>query len=108
MTVYVDAARIPAIVGRHSSRWSHLTADTKEELHAFAERLGLRRSYFQTCKANRKRCSPETCPHWHYDVTDGKRAQALRLGAVAMDLYRWSEIIALREAVDAGREVTGR
>lgn len=96
MSVYVDNARIPAIVGQHTSRWSHLTADDKEELHAFAAQLGLRRSYFQTCKANRRRCPPETCPHWHYDVTEGKRQQALRLGAVPMDLRKWSEIIASR------------
>jgi hypothetical protein len=48
MTVYVDNSNIAATVGRHASRWSHLTADDKEELHAFAARLGLRRSYFQT------------------------------------------------------------
>ena len=47
MTVYVDDARIPARVGRWDSSWSHLFADTQDELHAFAARLGLRRSWFQ-------------------------------------------------------------
>lgn len=49
----------------------HLTASTEDELHAFAERLGLRREWFQ--------------PHWsapHYDLTGPKRAQAVKLGAV--------------------------
>lgn len=32
MTVYVDDMRRPATVGRISARWSHLTADTREEL----------------------------------------------------------------------------
>lgn len=76
MTVYVDDASIQATVpnGRisHTSKWSHLTADTKDELHAFAAKLGLRRSYFQD-KPNGL---------WHYDVTEGKRRQAIRLGAV--------------------------
>ena len=49
MTVYVDDAHIPATVGRHTSSWCHLTADSPEELHEFAGRLGLRRSYFQPC-----------------------------------------------------------
>ena len=99
MTVYVDSAHISATVGRHTSRWSHLTADDKEELHAFAVRLGLRRSYFQTCKANRLRCPPQTCPHWHYDVTEGKREQALQLGALQIDNRKWGEIIAARRAL---------
>lgn len=94
MTVYVDNARIPATVGGHTSRWSHLTADTKEELHVFAARLGLRRTYFQTCKAGN--CPPATCPHWHYDVTEGKRAQALRLGAAEMDIRQWGQLLAAR------------
>lgn len=97
MAVYVDSAGIPATVGRNTSRWSHLTADTKDELHAFAERLGLRRSWFQTCK-NRRMCPPERCPHWHYDVTAGKRAQALRMGAVELDLRQMGALISARRA----------
>ena len=98
MTVYVDDARIPAKVGRHESRWSHLTADTKTELHEFAVQLGLKLSYFQTCKVNRNRCPPETCPHWHYDVTDSKRAQAIRLGAVEIEARQWADIITARRS----------
>jgi uncharacterized protein DUF4031 len=98
MTVYVDNARIPANVGGFNSRWSHLTADDEEELHLFAESIGLKRAWFQTCKANRRRCPPETCPHWHYDVTESKRTQAVRAGAVEMDIRKWSEIIRHRRA----------
>jgi hypothetical protein len=82
MAVYVDDAAIPATVPngqvRHTSQWSHLFADTQEELHEFAARLGLRRSYFQPGKP---RGDGSPSPHWHYDVTAGKRQQALRLGA---------------------------
>lgn len=49
---------------------SHLMADTLEELHAFAARLGLRRTWFQ----------PRSSPH--YDLSPAKRARALELGAV--------------------------
>ncbi len=69
--VYVDDARIPATVGRVVGRWSHLTADTRTELHAFAARIGLRREWFQD-KPNGL---------WHYDVTETKRAAAVRAGA---------------------------
>lgn len=72
MTVYVDDMRMPAQVGRLQARWSHLLADTDEELHAFAARLGLRRQWHQ---------KPGTAIS-HYDVTDTKRALALQLGAV--------------------------
>ncbi|SKM81422.1 Uncharacterised protein [Mycobacteroides abscessus subsp. massiliense] len=63
MTVYVDDMRMPARVGRLQARWSHLMADTDEELHAFAARLGLKRSWHQ---------KPGTAIS-HYDVTDSRR-----------------------------------
>jgi Protein of unknown function (DUF4031) len=47
MRVYVGDARIPTRVGRLQGRWSYLCADTELELHAFATRVGLRRSYLQ-------------------------------------------------------------
>ena len=72
--VYVDDFRIPARVGRLSARWSHLQADTEDELHAFAVKLGLKRSWYQVSRR------PEAC---HYDVTDSMRDKAIALGAVA-------------------------
>lgn len=44
MSVYVDDMRRPARVGRISGRWSHLMADSHDELEAFARRLDLRRA----------------------------------------------------------------
>jgi hypothetical protein len=79
VTVYVDDFRVPARVGRLGARWSHLTADTTAELHAFAARLGLRRSWFQDVAGGR----------WHYDVTESKRRAAVRLGAVEVP---WREL----------------
>ena len=97
MPVYVDNARIPARVGRTSGRWSHLTADTTDELNAFAAQIGLHPEWFQTCK---RKCGPEgqPCVHWHYDVTDSKRAEAIAAGARPMDLRQWAEITRARRA----------
>lgn len=102
MTVYVDDARIPATVGRIRGRWPNMTADTPEELHAFAARLGCQRSWYQeTCK--RGRCAPEgqPCPHWHYDLTDSKRRQAITAGAQPIDLRAMGELIRARRAANA-------
>lgn len=79
--VYVDNMLMGATVrngttGRDvSGSWSHLTADSDDELHEFAARLGLKRAYHQP--------SP---PHSrsHYDVTKRVRALAIRLGAIAV------------------------
>lgn len=97
MTVYVDDSSIPATVpnGRvsHTSRWSHLFADTEDELHEFATgKLGLRRSYFQEGK-----------PAWfpHYDVTSGKRQQAIRAGAQPVT---WRESVKIARAIHSRRQ----
>lgn len=51
----------------------HMFADTIAELHDFAGSIGMRREWFQ----------PFSFPH--YDVAKGRRAAALRLGAVEVD-----------------------
>lgn len=82
MAVYVDDYRVDATVGSTKARWSHLQADTEEELHAFALQLGLLRSWFQ----------PGTRPEAaHYDVTDRLRAVAIRMGAVAETIEQGAE-----------------
>ncbi len=74
MAVYLDDWRQPARLGPVEDRWSHLVADTDDELHAFAARLGMKREWFQH-KSNR--------PHQgHYDVPERARPEALELGAV--------------------------
>jgi hypothetical protein len=96
MAVFVDDANIAATVGRHTSRWSHLTADTLQELHAFATGpLGLRREWFQpgTPLANPGSYSAQG---WHYDLTENKRAQAIRLGAVPCSTQELAAIIMMR------------
>lgn len=74
MAVYVDPAQHP--YGRMIM--CHMWADTEEELHEMARKLGLRRSWYQT---------PPKASWNHYDVSKGKRAEAIRLGAIETDQY---------------------
>lgn len=95
MTVYVDELRRwPTRIRCFKSGSCHLMADSVEELHAFAARLGLRRSWFQ----------PRSRPH--YDLTPAKRERALHLGAVfvpAKEQARRRLVVALK-GFGEGRE----
>lgn len=77
MAVYVDNARRP--FGR--MRMCHVLADSLEELHAMADKLGLRRSWFQTR------------PVPHYDTCQTFRAKAVKLGAVEADRRKVAELV---------------
>ncbi|WP_081284722.1 DUF4031 domain-containing protein [Chromobacterium subtsugae] len=71
MAVYVDDMR--AQYGRMIM--CHMLADTDEELHAMAARIGVARRWHQSAST----------PHSHYDVCLAKRAAAVRLGALEID-----------------------
>jgi hypothetical protein len=71
MSVYVDNMRRRANLTGRPANWSHLMADTTDELEAFARHLGLRPEWIQHAGTRRE----------HYDVTDTVRAEAIRLGA---------------------------
>lgn len=89
MSVYVDteAAHGWQLRGRNI-RSCHMIADTQEELHAMAERIGLKRSWFQA------KSSP------HYDLMPEWRRSALRHGAIW--LRRPAFVAKLRELRGAG------
>lgn len=72
MTVYVDDGF--AIGWGKWTGGGHLQADTIEELHEFAGRLGLKRGWFQPGSRGALTA--------HYDLTAGKRQRAIALGAV--------------------------
>ena len=86
MPVYVDDAHIPW----RGRRWSHLVADTAEELHAAAEQLGLRREWAQ----DRGRTL-------HYDLPEEFRAQAI--GRRLAEPISWRELARRRAEVAPGR-----
>lgn len=71
MSVFVDDMKLRAKVGNIDAVWSHLGADSLEEMHEFAQRLGLKRSWFQV--------SSSGIPH--YDITQSMRAKAIKMGA---------------------------
>ena len=84
MTVYVDNMRRLATIGSITGRWSHLIADTDDELHTFATAIGLPQHNAQF---------PGTWKS-HYDLTDSKRAEAIAAGAVEIG-YTSAQAVAL-------------
>jgi hypothetical protein len=97
VTVYVDNFRAPATVGRVRGRWSHLTADTVDELHAFADRLGHRREWFQArCKHTKCPTFDGVCVHFHYDLVDRIRTTAIAQGATPIDIREMGALISVR------------
>jgi hypothetical protein len=83
VAVYVDEA-LWEFRGR---MWCHLTADSVDELHAFAADLGIPRRAFQSRPGR----------PWvdHYDLPESHRDQAVACGAVPLTF---------RDAVDHMRE----
>lgn len=78
MAVYVDNYR-----GKFRGMvMSHMMADSRDELHAFAALIGMRREWFQDKSAP------------HYDVCQQMRAMAIKAGAVPIDIrsQQWREV----------------
>jgi len=69
MSVYLDPL---CQNGWKLGKNSHMVADSDDELHAFAKRIGLKREWFQVTRLR------------HYDLTAGRRAVAVRLGAIEL------------------------
>lgn len=87
MTVYVDNARHR--YGR--MLMCHMVADTDEELHQMADRIGVSRRWWQ---------SPEKTSGSHYDVCLEKRRAALQHGAQAITQRQMA-------AMNMRRRITG-
>lgn len=99
MSAYVDRA----IHAYGRMVMCHLIADTPDELHAMADRIGVARRWFQSSP-------PASFPH--YDVCKSKRALAVSHGAVecgrddfvaAMRRIRASGAFGLRDEDDPTR-----
>jgi hypothetical protein len=93
MGVYVDEP----LFERFGMRWCHLTADTAQELHAFAASLGLRRARFQT-KPGRPWAD-------HYDLPEARRADAVALGAIEITFREMGALLARKR--EAARRSAG-
>ena len=83
--VYVDDMR--AHLGRMVM--CHMLADTDEELHEMASKIGVARRWHQ------KSGTPQS----HYDICLSKRAIAVRLGASEIDRTGVAEIIRAKRAL---------
>ena len=90
MGIYVDE-----LVWESRGRmWCHLLADSAEELHGFAVRLGLPRSSFHS--------RPGRPWRDHYDVPDAVRPLAVRLGAAEITFHQaGAHVLRRRQAFEA-------
>ncbi len=70
MSVYVDRA----VHRFHHRLMCHMLADTPDELHEMADRIGMARKWYQ-----RKASTP------HYDISQEQRAEAIAAGAIGVD-----------------------
>lgn len=84
MSVYVDDMR--ASLG--SMVMCHMLADTDEELHAMADKIGVSQRWHQKAGT----------PRSHYDICLSKRALAVIFGAVEIDRRKVGELIKTKRA----------
>ena len=74
MTIFVDDVRHP--FGRMVM--CHMWADTLDELLVMADRIGVQRKWLQ---------QPPKASWIHFDISLGKKAQAITAGAVLTDRF---------------------
>ena len=90
MAVYVDDMNLQADVPDGAKvvrrRWSHLFADTEDELRAFAQKIGLKQGWIQHPGQS----------HVHFDVTGRMRQRAIAAGATAVSWRQAGEFFAAR------------
>ena len=78
MAVYVDSA----FILYRRMRMCHMLADTLPELHDMADRIGLKRDWFQ---------GGALAPH--YDICKSMRARAVKAGAIEIDRHKVAELV---------------
>jgi hypothetical protein len=89
MAVYVDP--LVNYGGSKSFRWKescHMFADTEEELHEMARKIGMKRDWFQQQRTEFP----------HYDLVESRRIRAVKLGAVELTLRQMVEYVKARRA----------
>lgn len=86
MSVYVDTMRAPLSPRRGRTYiMCHMWADTREELFAMADKIGIARKWFQR---PREVGLPGMDASWeHFDIALSKRALAIKAGAIETDRY---------------------
>jgi hypothetical protein len=99
--IYVDGlmrnvaseSKARRVGAQNGHRWCHLISDVGEaELLAFARKIGLKPQWIQ-----RNRYGA------HFDLTPGRRAAAVAVGAVELDRRRYVEILRANRGARFGR-----
>jgi hypothetical protein len=80
MAVYVDDMHLSELGQYRGMKMCHMIADSDEELHAMADRIGVARHYFQAPPKIRH------AHHRHYDIAMSKRALAIKAGAIPITM----------------------
>ncbi len=93
MSCYVDAVRAYPGAGLRFTEYCHLLADTRGELHAMADRIGMPRRFFQ-----------DHPWRWHYDLPAHLRAEAVRHGAKELTLHEVGAVLRERRHSLAGQD----
>jgi len=83
MSVYVDDMHKYPMGQFGRMKMSHMIADTDDELHAMAARIGIARKWFQGD---------------HYDIAISKRELALAFGAVSIPMRTLAFMVGNRRA----------
>jgi hypothetical protein len=84
---YVDTVREYPEAGLRHTRFCHLLADTREELEAMAEALGVPHRFFQ-----------DHPWRWHHDLPEHLRARAVELGARELTMHEVGALLRRRKA----------
>lgn len=87
MACYVDAVRCYPGAGLRFTEFCHLLADTRAELHAMADELGIPRRYFQ-----------DHPWRWHHDLPGPLRDRAIALGAHEVGMHEVGALLRARRA----------
>jgi hypothetical protein len=87
MAVYVDDMYLYPHGQYRGMKMSHMIADTTAELFAMADAIGIERRWLQKAGTHQE----------HFDISLGKRAIAVRNGAVEVTMRELGMIIRKRE-----------
>jgi hypothetical protein len=87
MATYVDTVRSYPGKGLRFTEFCHLLADTREELQAMADALGIPHRFFQ-----------DHPWRWHHDIPEHLRARAIELGAREITMHEVGALLCSRRA----------
>ena len=84
---YVDSVRSYPDAGLRHTEFCHLLADTRSELHAMADALGIPSRFFQ-----------DHPWRWHHDLPAPLRPRAVELGAIEVTMHDVGALLRARKA----------